>query len=357
MGRLKYVMTIPSLDIHDAIETSDLVLVGSRDPRYLAACNDSPNLADYLSRFSSPFGRKLSPSIVLRDTLFPKVTAERLSSFRNAVAVSSVLESRVRSYIYQRAIGCFSTEMFEFYPVSLASDEKDLITRTVLEQGLANPISSFHGQSSPAVIYPQNLDFGYEKCLLEALVAFLDGRATTPDGRRFRSKVLLSLQFAYYALSTPFSHLGSAVDYGVALSLWVSAFESLAHPGDQDVTFSHVSSLIRSVPWFSARLRRSGYSAVGAKVAGKQTTLPVQSYGRLFQTRNKYLHGGKFPKGQFEYQQRKNRVPLQFQVPALYRCVLLSELAKQSYGAYDGIASGREYENLLAKKASDYSDA
>jgi hypothetical protein len=137
----------------------------------------------------------------------------------------------------------------------------------------------------------------------------------------------------------------------------VSAFESLAHPEFQDVTFSDVSAIIKSVPWASKRLRRTAYVAVGTKVARKYTTLPVQTYGRLFQTRNNYLHGGQFPKRQYEYQQRKSRIPLQFQVPALYRCVLLNELTSKSFGTYDGIAYGREYEDLLAKKASDYSDS
>jgi hypothetical protein len=255
MGNLKYVITLPSIDISSSVEISDLILVGLNDSRYKEARKSSPNLSAYLDRFKTPFGSKLKPSIVLRYDSLPKINSEILSSFRNAIAVSSVIESRVMSYKFHRTTGCYTSEIFEFYPIQLSSDENDLITITAMEKGI-DAIKAFNGQSSPAVIYPNNLDFTYDKILMNSLLTFLDGDFRTKDERIFQTSVNQSLQFAFYALSTPFSYLGLKIDYGVAISLWVSAFETLAHPVHGDVNSEYVRQLLKKVPWHSNKLRQ-----------------------------------------------------------------------------------------------------
>lgn len=356
-AKLKYVITIPSVDIPGHIAIKDLVLAGDRDKRYKGIKRENKVLAKYLNSFRTSFNKKVKPSIVLRDAKLPKVGAIHLSSFRNAIAVSSVIYSRVQSYLSNRLTGFYCTDLFDFCPVSVSSDGTDLSFTTAYETGAWAPVEGFRGQLTPAVVHPESIyplfDDEFMLCLLNLIEAKYDRKSK----KEWRNRVIRSLEMAYYALSAPFVHLGERADYGVRFSLWVSAFETIAHPGNRDVRFSDVSSLIKTVRWQDRRLCSSTRARVakdfGAKrTAKKRTTLPVQVYGRLYCTRNMYLHGSPIPRGKYEFVSRKGWGNLHFQVPALYRCVLLDLMLRSGVPAPASVHSEqRTYERALLKRA------
>ena len=330
--KLKYVMTIPSVDFLDCyVAINDLMLLGSGDKRYQDLEEQNPVLKQYLDSFKTPFGRKVNPSIVVRDESLGKVDVPHLCAFRNAIAIAGVISSRICSYIHNQATGFYCTDLFDFYPVSVSSDGTDLIAKTPFELSAWCNVKGFAGQTTPAVIYPENIQPAFDEKLMLALLDVVEKQPHTRDEHSFKARVIRSMEITYYAMRSPFVTLGERSDFGVQMSLWVSAFEILANPHIENVRFSDVSAIIKAVAWRDRRLRVKNRAAVGAK-KGKKTTLPVQIYGRLYQTRNAYMHGNALRKGEYEFHRRRKWGNLFFQTPALYRCVLMHTLNSRGFG-------------------------
>ena len=117
------------------------------------------------------------------------------------------------------------------------------------------------------------------------------------------------------------------------VSMWVSALETLSHPGEgEDVTFRHVSERIKATPWRAPELREPRHKPVDERFK-ELTTLPVRIYGRIFKLRNDCLHGVRhFGDGGIEADRESSWGLLQIQAPVLYRSVLLASLANAGFG-------------------------
>ena len=359
--KLKYVITIPSVDIPGYIAINDLVLIGSKDKRYKKIKSENKVLSKYLNSFRTSFNKKVHPSIIVRDESLPKVGAVHLSSFRNAIAVSSVIYSRVQSCLSNTPRGFYCTDLFDFCTVSVSSNGTDLSIKNAFELGI-DSVDRFSGQTSPAVVYTDNIHPLFDEELMLALLNLIEAKYKSKSDKEWRNRFIRSLEMAYYALRAPFVHLGEKTDFGVPISLWVSAFEIIANPHVEKVGFKHVSSLIKAVPWKAKKLREKRYAPITSSFAKKRpeerTTLPVQIYGRLYQTRHMYLHGNPIPKGRFEFLTRKNWGNLYFQIPALYRCVLMYSLLRRNVPVPARVRSEQwTYERALSKRPEAENDS
>lgn len=350
LEKLKYVMTIPSVDYFKYVAIDDLILLGSGDDRYQDLKARNPVLKQYLDSFGTPFGKKVNPSIIVRDERLPKVDASHLCAFRNAISIACVVGSRAHSCMRNQSTGFFCTDLFDFHPVSVSSDGTDLIAKTPFENSFCCNVKDFRGQTTLAVIYPENIQAALDEEFLRALLDVVEKKTHTQDEQSFTTRLVRSMEMAFHALKSPFGNLGEPVDFGIQMGLWVCAFEIIANPHNKVVKFADVSTMIKAVPWRNGKLRVKNRAAVGAQ-RGKKTTLPVQIYGRLYQTRNAYMHGNAMRKGEYEYRKRKRWGNLFFQVPALYRCILMHALNCGGFG--NPLSSSQEhalYERVLLSK-------
>jgi hypothetical protein len=349
--KLKYVITIPSLDFLNYITIKDLIFLGSKDNRYENLKAQNPVLKQYLNSFRTVFGEKVNPSIIVRDESLPKVESSYLCAFRNAIAIAGVIGSRVHSCLNNNhTTGFYCTDLFDFHPVSVSKDGTDLIAQTPFEVSICCKVSDFIGQTSPSVIHPEHIMPTFDDKFMGALLDVVENNSRTLNKKSFRTKVMRSMEMAYYAMRSPFVTLGAQSDFGVQMSLWVSAFEILANPHNTNVGFSDVSAMIKDVPWKDKKLRFKKFAAVGSH-KGYKATLPVQIYDRLYRTRNAYMHGNKMRKGEYEFHKRKGWGNLFFQIPALYRCVLMQLLNSNGFGEL--LVNSQEhklYEKLLLSK-------
>jgi len=353
-SHVKYVITIPSIDIPGHISIHDLILLGSNDDCYQQLKKANTFLAKYLDSFRSPFSTKINPSIVVRDENLGKVNSDHLVSFRNAIAVSSVIYSRMRSCLLQRATGCTGTDLFDFHPVSVSNDGNDFSVKTASTIGMDNRIDEFKGQTTLSEPYPESIRFESDEELTLSLLNLIEKKYNKIKDKEFRNRVIRSTGMVYYALRAPFTQLGNKTDFGVAMCLWVSAFEIIAYhyKTGADVNSNDVSSLIQSIPWQNSRLRKTNRVGVYGKSnklkRKSKTTLPVQIYRRLYHTRNMYLHGNPIPKNNYEFKTRKNWGNLFFQVPVLFRCVLMHLLkTKGCIPATQDTTLQNNYETVL----------
>ncbi|UCF14654.1 MAG: hypothetical protein JSW59_14665 [Phycisphaerales bacterium] len=349
--KLKYVVAIPSVDLPGYVGIDNLLMLGSSDPRYKALKKANPVLSKYLSSFKTPFKNNVNPTIIARDESFSKVDARRLCAFRNAVAVSAVVYSRARSCPPSTTQGVFCTDLFDFHPVSVSSDGTDLIGRTPFELSWWPRAGEFAGQTTLAVIHPETISPSFDSEFMVALLDLIEMRCRTRAMRDFQNRIVRSVEMAYHALRSPSATLGEPIDFGVQIAMWVSAFEILANPRGKDVRFSDVSALIKQVPWRARKLRvKDRASATGSKGV---TTLPVQIYGRLYRTRNAYVHGGALRPGEYEYHRRRGWGSLFYQVPVLYRCVLMNILNERVIGkTLADSVEHRAYERALLSRES-----
>ena len=349
-ARLKYVMTIPSVDFLNYAAINDLMLLGSNDRRYQDLKEQNPVLKQYIESFRTPFGKKVNPSIIVRDESLGKVDVSHLCAFRNAIAIAAVIGSRICSYIRNETTGFYCTDLFDFHLVSVSSDGTDLIARTPFENSFCCNVNDFTGQTTPAVIYPESIQPAVDDKLMLALLNVIEKKTRRSGEKSFKNRVIRSIEIAYYAMRSPFVTLGGRSDFGVQMSLWISAFEILANPHSANVRFSDVSAMIKAVPWRDKRLRVENRAAMGTE-QGKKASFPVQIYGRLYQTRNAYMHGNALRKGEYEFHKRKGWGNLFFQVPALYRCFLMHALNSRNFGST--IQNSQEhdlYEKVLLSK-------
>ena len=257
--KFKYEITIPSIDIIKSIEIKDLCLIGSNDERYNNLKKENQYLSKYLESFKTPFNKEIFPSIIIRPESLPRVDSDYLTAFRNVIAVSCVIYSRVQSCLSDNTIGFTCTDLFDFYPVSVSNTGNDLMIETAQELGLDRDLDKFMGQSTPNVIYPHHINQRFDDDFLKSLLDLVEKNYRLKVEKEFKNKVLRSLEMAYYALRTPFSHFGNKTDFGIPISLWVSAFEILSHPPSGNVNFSHVSNLIKRVNWQSNKLKIKSY--------------------------------------------------------------------------------------------------
>lgn len=327
------VVCLPGINIPEAVESKRLVALGSKDERYKALRDGDSHLGAFLDRFSTMFGEVVRPTLIARRGPGGPPTAEEVINFRNVMALPVLLKAWADLSRNDQNPGALFAEYFEVHPAMPASDGRSVVVNAAGYRDLRFGMGDFNGQAS-AAIDPRQVRANADPLLRAALVALLDTESLSQEPERFRQRVLASMKFAMRAMRAPATSLSDASDWATMVSLWVSAFETLSHPGgDAEVRFSDVSSRIKATPWRSTELTESRHQGIDRK-PGELTTLPVQIYGRIFKLRNDCLHGVRhFVDGGIEVKRESSWGVLQTQAPVLYRSVLLAALVEAGYGA------------------------
>jgi len=117
---------------------------------------------------------------------------------------------------------------------------------------------------------------------------YLRNRQTLEDRALFRS-----LNMAVQATQPPGGSDVTFYDLIRNAALWVGAFEMLTHPRKGNAGLRTVYPLLESVKCEDKNLRKKTYTAYmgSAPKPWPRRMLPCKLYGRLYQARNKYIHG------------------------------------------------------------------
>lgn len=318
---LDFVSALPGIVLRESRSRGRYRLLSPNSSEYATVASRDAAVASYLGRFSTPFGVSLKPAMICVTRQTQRPYAEDLVAFRDCIAIPAIIEARRQRLITNRPIGFSHSDSFDFYPVNLGIDHEYVTLRTPTEEGL-HDLAAFSGQPTPLVLHPYHQEVEFDEVLLEPLLALFDAKRMG-----VRTRVLRSLHAAYAACRAPFHHLGGSLDVGMTTSLWVTAFEILAHPGgSEDVTWEGVNNLIEKVDWPDEALRTKGQLPVlGAKRKKPRGSVsaPVQLYEHLYAARCAYLHG----EPELDVAWEILRGPLQEQAAVLYRFVLLRVLA------------------------------
>lgn len=318
------IWVLPNLRMQEPIEARQAALVPWNDPRVVQLAQKHKRFNTFLSRFTDAFGVSQTPAVLLARKR-SKITAEAMASFRDLVVLSIVPYSRAHLIVYgNTSRRIFFSNTFWLYPWMIDKNFEYLITQSMASLGL-NEVKRFKGQPTPE-IFPIDLHPGdIDKTLLAALIQRWHRRYFKPKPTWEDRALFRSLNMANIACQLP-SVVGTTIfDHGRILSLWVSAFEILVHPGTARANQAAVNAVLDKVSYVEPAMRRKAHSAYDPKV-GKvtRTTLPRMVYGRLYSTRNAFLHGN--PVSRRDLRVKRGRARLIDVASSLYRLALTAIL-------------------------------
>jgi hypothetical protein len=303
------VAILTNLDLRTVIEAEFAAIVPQSDDRASAAIAAMPPLGDFLSRFHNAFGQKLSPAILLIREDAPKAyfSREAISGFRDAAAIPAIALNRALQITTGNPQYFVWANFFMFYPWMVAKDGDGLVALTPAMSGY-HEVEQFHGQCSPE-LFIQPCDYtDFDRPLQQALLQAWERRFSADTPAQEDIRLFRALNMAFAASTVPSGTEITYYDVGRQLSLWVSAFEILSHPGpDQKANLETVYGVLQSAPWHLKASAEGNYDCV-ARGKGK-TIKSINAcwiYGQIYQERNNFLHGNPVAEGNLRFPSGRN---------------------------------------------------
>jgi hypothetical protein len=248
----------------------------------------------FLLAFKDAFRRPVVPSVLLVKTGAPAwvMSMDAIGGFRDAISISTATYNRTLVLIHHHPKPHQYSTFFDFYAWSFGKDFSVLTTNNPALWGMEQ-FEDFAGQSTPGLSVSKWDRLEYDEPLLDVLLAEWPRRfATTPPS--WRSLALFrSLNMANAAAQIPAVVDVTSQSLGRSISLWVSAFEILAHPGDRDSGLKEVYRAFEQVNWLTDACKELTHSCYEGRRAkpGPKRNLACWVYGELYRARNDYMHG------------------------------------------------------------------
>lgn len=338
------VFVLPNIPLEVAIGCEIAALAPANDPRVATLKRAYPSFRRFLNRFADNFGEKFEPSVLILDAaappLFRDVTA--LASFRDLIALSAVTHGRAQELRHPRGHRVLFGEAFAIYPWMLDRHYEDVIGSTPAILG-THELSRFKGQSSPALFRTSLGKTDIDQPLLATLMARWRRRYEAAEPAWEDVALMGSLNMAYQASLLPAGTDTTFYDVGRVVSLWVSAFEILVHPGGSgQAKRDKVFEMIERTPWAETESSQLVHDT-GGKTKVKRT-LASWLYQVLYECRNDFLHGNPverrnliLPTPQrtiFEYAAPLYRIALTAFLPLRHAFPMPSSEDARAFGAY-----------------------
>ncbi|MFC3195696.1 hypothetical protein ACFODZ_15685 [Marinicella sediminis] len=293
--RWEIIYILPNIRISEPFENKFVAIVNRDDERINEITSMNQNLGEFLDKFHDQFSNQIKPSILIKSRQFKYNSTESLVSFRNILAISVITKGL--EHRFQRPFQAYPlhSEHFDFYPLT-TSINNEILYDTPHINGLLD-IENFNAQSKPFLSGLGNFILLKTCYLLNFLNEIWLSKYTKSAKTNLDiNKLFRSLEMAYQASSIPDKNNNSIYDHGVSTSLWISAFEILAHPGQGPVDKWKVIKLIGEYYWHvKSTITRNSF-----KIArSRKISLVQKLYYELNETRNDFLHGNKITHNSF----------------------------------------------------------
>jgi hypothetical protein len=195
----------------------------------------------------------------------------------------------------------------------------------------SNVAKNFHGHQDANVPHAQLSLGDADNTLLPALLGSWDRRFKTHQNAWRSIALFRSLNMAYAASQLPSGPDMTHYALGRSVGLWISAFETLAHPGQNgEVGYRNIYRLLHDLEWRDQDLTKRSYDAYAGKNKTAPNSLPCWIYGELLRARNDFLHGNPVALDRLVVQS-SGQTLYNFAAP-LYRAALTAFLGLKKYG-------------------------
>lgn len=272
------IVVLPNVDVRVPV-AGHFGTIASCDHEWVIQLRrEHPGLNRFLGLFRDQTGERHNPSVLLINSDHPRyATRPAVAGLRDLFSMAVI--PYARSWVLRHDVVGFDVlyaNSFEFYPWMVDRFDEGVVidTPTILTTA---SLDDFRGQTTPHLFYKEVTQV--DDPLLPALLSrwescFGTDNPTPEDVRLFRS-----LNMAYHAAQTPFTSAGVTYDLGRLTALWISAFEILAHDG-QNSDFNQVCRVLEGHPPRPELPRASDGRTIRRWV-----------YQKLYAARNDFLHG------------------------------------------------------------------
>lgn len=254
---------------------------------------------------------------------------------RDAVALCFVTRGASLNCHHQQATTVSNADYFDALPIRLR--EQGFIIKRPGLFGTSNSLNHYHPTLPTHLGTPRNGDFQLDEFLLHAFdqaVAMYTKRRRCRALRQVFRASAIALQATRILPETESTYY----DLGSRIISWVSAFETLVHPGMGSVGLKDVMQLIESVQWSDAPLNvlpgtrrvtmRLGHKRFifrdrKGRVVGRENAA-CHLYRRFYNLRNAAAHGNELKTCEFAANPRsRKRARVDEVAPLLFRGCLL----------------------------------
>ncbi len=319
------IFVLPNIPLEAQIGCDIAAIAPADDPRVVTLKQEHPSFEDFMNRFSDNFGDSFEPSVLILNSeappAFRDVTA--LASFRDLIALSIVTHSRAMALRHPGGNRPLYGDAFAIYPWMLDRDYEDMIGNTPAILGI-HQLSRFRGQSSPSLFRTSLREIDVDRPLLEKLMERWRLHYSASTSAWQDIALMRSLNMAYHASLLPSGTETRFYDVGRLVSLWVSAFEILAHPGGSGhANRDKVFEMIELTPWAKEKCGQLSFDTGSKKLPFKRS-LASWLYQKLYDCRNDFLHGNPVERNDLILPV-SNRTVFEYAAP-LYRIALTAFL-------------------------------
>jgi hypothetical protein len=316
---------LPNVRVVDPVEIDHLAIMYADDRRIAELEVKYPNFKLYLNQFSTEFESKLRPSLLMWNDAGPGVyrSTEALASFRDALALSVVTYVQARILARESQLKMRFANWFSIYPWMVDKNYEYVVMRSTAVMGI-HETKLLRAQTYPGLNQEVTTSRDIDQTLHKELMVRFRRRFTAERPEWSDIALFRSLNTANAAAQMPSHGDSTPYDAGRAISLWVSAFEILAHPGEGQSGLLKVYELLERTTWHSIACREARHPCMAPAHARKPRILPCAIYSRLNTARNDYLHGNKV--SDFQLVIMPSRRFLLDYAPVLYRMALAAFL-------------------------------
>lgn len=325
----KLLRVLPNIEVphpFDSLSTQ-IAVVSYRDARAIAIRALSAGADKLWSGFRDIYGHQLEPSgLICREEFLKNPQGEvAVTSFRNIVALVSTLPAW--AYLARDRVPPNPqwSDAWSFCPVEVSTADTLITINPALNVG-SSPKTPFAGMPNPLMpLYRDSyvIDWWLFAVLLHAWDDFfLRRRRLTYYRQLFRA-----LEIVMHALALPTYNLTSLYDVGLSLSIWVSAFEVLLHPGssegkvNEEQVLTHLKDLKFVKPAMNRVLLSKRY-VIQIKRQRQRVSWLERIYHQLYLARNACLHGNPVLTEHWRYDGHHGSVPIGNLAPIVFRTAL-----------------------------------
>ncbi len=268
-----------------------IAIVSPSDRRVAEISTWSVAANTFLNSFHDGNRKSLEPAaLIVRKDWYSDMgrDPEPLISFRNAVAIASILPFRAH-WEADGWSGVSWSDSFDYHPARLRNDGSkfDSWTPAINSIGFRTKELSL----TPDLRVPRPELRHADEALADRLGRVWRLRYRRGREKRRAKKVFRSLEAAYEALSVGFKNYASLYEIGLDTVHWTTAIEVLASPPNKYVKLCDCIKLLGRASCINdPELQERGHEVR----IGKDTThvtLPQRAYVHLYKARSKFVHG------------------------------------------------------------------
>lgn len=319
--------SMPNLLLPGHFEFGDLAIVNGLDERVEAIANENHAARVLMNGFIYKLNPECRPSAMIfkREHHFSDLWGAMVDA-RNICAVLASCYGWIKSIGQLNRHVYRDTDHFDFFPLRPRVDGKylDCIGPEVNSSMVAR--DEFKGFTHPYLFVHPCLRLEIDDWMFSVFCKVWSRIHISGKGTRSDRRLMRALSVAYEACKVPLGMENFLHDHGRHCALWVSAFESLAHPGPgKMVGYKNVVELIGRRVLSDSKMSRKVRMKVGVKNK-KSVFLALNTsqrlYIQLYRARNAFLHGNRLSLDTFIPQNLGSGIRLLDTAPVIFHAAL-----------------------------------